>query len=69
MIMDVEINGHVVNVAHECHTLAQLLAQEGFTGVGQAVAINNRVVPRCSWDGYELAEGMKIVVVSAVCGG
>lgn len=56
-------------MAERCITLRQLLEQEGFTGIGQAVAVNNRVVPRTDWDDMPLTEGMKLTVIRAVCGG
>lgn len=69
MSMKVEINHHEVEVAEGCATLAQLLSNEGFTGIGQAVAVNNAVVPKAGWETFALAEGMKITVIRAVCGG
>lgn len=67
--MEVEINRHKIIVAEGCDNLAQLLEKEGFTGVGQAVAIDNMVVPRAQWGVTPLQEGMKITVIRAVCGG
>jgi len=67
--MKVEINRHPVEVPDGCVTLAQLLEKEGFTRVGQAVAVDNIVVPRARWAETPLAEGMKITVIRAVCGG
>lgn len=67
--MRVEINHKEIEVADDCRSLAELLANEGFTGVGQAVAVNNRVVPRTDWTDFQLAEGMKITVIRAICGG
>lgn len=67
--MKVEINRHEVEVAEGCATLAQLLAKEGFTGIGQAVAVDNAVVPKADWEKFVLADGMKITVIRAVCGG
>jgi len=67
--MTVEINHHQVEVDGDCTTLAKLLEQEGLSGAGQAVAVNNRVVSRKEWDGYRLCDGMKITVIRAVCGG
>ncbi|MDE6164933.1 MAG: sulfur carrier protein ThiS, partial [Muribaculaceae bacterium] len=46
-----------------------LLTREGFTGVGQAVAVNNCVVPRGDWNSFAIADGMKLTVIRAVCGG
>lgn len=67
--MEVEINRHKVTVAEGCGNLAQLLEKEGFTGVGQAVAVDNVVVPRAVWSETPVEEGMKITVIRAVCGG
>lgn len=67
--MRVEINHKEIIVAEDCSSLADLLTREGFTGVGQAVAVNNRVVPRAEWADFQLADGMKITVIRAVCGG
>lgn len=67
--MTVEINNHAIEVAEDCKTLAQLLEKEGFTGIGQAVAVNNRVVPRTQWGEFLLTDGIKIIVIKAVCGG
>lgn len=67
--MKVEINRHPVEVDATCANLAQLLEKEGFTGVGQAVAVDNVVVPRDRWCDTPVADGMKIIVIRAVCGG
>lgn len=67
--MKVEINNRQTEVTAGCKTLLQLLEKEGFAGPGKAVAINNRVVPRSSWETFEISDGMKITVISAVCGG
>lgn len=67
--MIVEINHRAIAVKEGCTTLAQLLENEGFTGVGQAVAVDNAVVPRTQWSETPLTEGMKITVIRAVCGG
>lgn len=67
--MTVEINNHPIEVAEDCKTLSQLLEKEGFSGIGQAVAVNNRVVPRTQWSEFVLEDGLKIIVIQAVCGG
>lgn len=63
-----EINNHEVEVNVDA-SLTSLLQKEGFSGVGQAVAVNNRVVPRTQWDTFKIEEGMKLTVIRAVCGG
>lgn len=67
--MRVELNGKSIAIADPAMTLAQLLKQEGLTGVNQAVAIDNRVVPAARWDSTLLQDAMKIIVIKAVCGG
>lgn len=67
--MKVEINCHTIDVEDTCVTLAQLLDKENLTGVGQAVAVDNAVVPRTQWGEFRLTDGMKITVIRAVCGG
>lgn len=66
--MEVFINRKPV-VADGCASMAELLAREGVAAEGTAVAVNNRVVPRGEWSAVALEEGMKITVVTAVCGG
>ena len=68
-IMTVEINNRPVDVTPQCNTLALLLEKEGFTGIGQAVAVNNRVIPRGQWSQYQIKEGDKIIIIKALCGG
>lgn len=67
--MKVEINHREVDVPHGCRLLSELLAAERLSGPGQAVAVNNRVVQRAQWTEFELADGMKITIIRAVCGG
>lgn len=67
--MKVVINNKEIEVEAGVDTLAELLASQGFSGVGQAVAVNNRVVPKANWADMALADGMKITVIRAVCGG
>lgn len=67
--MTIEINGKLLTTPDGCITLSQLLDLAGLTGPGQAVAVDNKVVPRAAWDTTPLREGMKVTVIRAVCGG
>lgn len=67
--MKVEINKKTVELDEETKTLSQLLKRENLDGRGRAVAINNKLAIRSSWDKMELCDGMKITVIQAVCGG
>ena len=51
------------------NTLGQLLTLHNLTSPGIAVAIDGKVVPRAAWNNTALADGMRITVISAVCGG
>jgi sulfur carrier protein len=51
-------------------TLTQLLAGLGLSAAqGVAVAINDAVVPRSSWEEHCLAEGDQVLVIQATQGG
>ncbi|MDE6542822.1 MAG: sulfur carrier protein ThiS [Muribaculaceae bacterium] len=67
--MEVVVNGRSLRVDGDRISLDALLKQEGFTGTGLAVAVNNRVVPRQEWGSYELSDGMRMTIIRAVCGG
>lgn len=67
--MKVEINRQCVEVDAETASLAQLLKKENLDQQGRAVAVNNRLAPRDSWESLMLEDGMKITVIQAVCGG
>ena len=66
--MEVFINRKPVGVDAPM-SLAELLTREGIPAEGVAVAVDNRVVPRSEWAATAVAEGMKITVIRAVCGG
>ncbi len=66
--MTIYINRHAVEVA-EGANLQEVLAQQGISATGTAVAIGDRVVPRTEWATTILAEEIKITVIRAVCGG
>lgn len=67
--MKVEINHKEVLLPEGCDTLTALLQSQGIREKGHAIAVNNRVVPRAQWGEYIIADGMKITVIKAVCGG
>lgn len=50
-------------------SLAELLTREKLAGPGMAVAIGDKVIRRADWADTALTDGMKITVISAVCGG
>ena len=67
--MKVEINRHITEVAPSTVTLGELLSAECLDGPGRAVAVDGNLVRRSEGNTTPLREGMKITVISAVCGG
>lgn len=66
--MKVEINKREIETG-VATTLEQLLKSENLYGPGMAVAVDGNVVRRTDWATTGLYEGMKIMVIRAVCGG
>lgn len=66
--MKISINRSVADVP-DGMTLAEVLERENIAGPGIAVAVDNKVVARDGWSDFVLAEGMKLTVIRAVCGG
>lgn len=69
VLMKVEINNREIILPDGCDNIVALLQSQGISEKGHAVAVDNKVVPRASWAGFRLAEGMRITIIRAVCGG
>lgn len=65
--MKVNVNNKAVETSST--TLSQLIEELKLPENGVAVGVNNRMVPRGTWQDYQLAEGLNIVVIKAACGG
>jgi sulfur carrier protein len=65
--MKVTIN----NKQHETQakTVSELAAQLQLPAKGVAIAIDNELKPRTSWDDTILQEGATITIIKAACGG
>jgi len=50
-------------------TLSQLIGELDLPTQGIAVAVDNRIAPRTTWETYPLQEGVAIVINKAACGG
>ncbi len=50
-------------------TLRDLLASQSITPDGVAVAVNNRIISKEDWRSTFLANGDKVTVIRATCGG
>ena len=65
--MKVTIN----NKEHETQakTVSELAAQLQLPAKGVAIAIDNELKPRTTWDDTILQEGVTITIIKAACGG
>ncbi|MCR5470080.1 sulfur carrier protein ThiS [Xylanibacter ruminicola] len=65
--MKVTIN----NKQHETQakTVSELAAQLQLPAKGVAIAIDNELKPRTTWDDTILQEGATITIIKAACGG
>lgn len=66
--MKIEINNKSHEIPEGC-TLGKLLEILELQPLGTAFAVGNKVVKRSDWDDFVLAEGMKVTMIKAVCGG
>ncbi|MDE6453483.1 MAG: sulfur carrier protein ThiS [Muribaculaceae bacterium] len=69
MVMKIYINNSEIEPSAGCATVLDVLRQQGLDTDGVAVGIGGRVLPRSQWSETPLAEGMRITVIRAVCGG
>ena len=66
--MTVVVNG-AERALSEATTIAELVRTLGAAPRGVAVAVNDEVVPRSTWDARVLADGDRVEVLGAVQGG
>lgn len=66
--MDIQIN-NVPATIDEGTTLAQLAQSRNLPDKGVAVAVNNELCPRQTWNEYTLQAGDAVTIVRAFCGG
>ncbi len=67
--MTVSINSKEIQISKDSLSLSELLDLQCMSDKGIAVAVDNKVVPRARFDSFAITDGMKIIVIKAVCGG
>ncbi len=65
--MKITVNSNEVDT--QAVNVSQLVAELGFGDTKIALAINNKMVPKAEWETTDIAEGQKIIIIKAVCGG
>ncbi len=53
----------------DSETLADFAAEQNLPQRGIAVAVCNKMVPRTEWQSFRLADGQRITIIKAFCGG
>lgn len=66
--MNIKVNDESMEI-EQGTTIGILIKNRGITEGGTAVAVNNRIVRRASWNGHELREGDSVVIIKAAYGG
>lgn len=66
--MNIEINNKNYEFDNGS-TLASIVEKLNLNPKGIAFAIDNQVIKRDKWSDTVLADGMKIIMIKAVCGG
>lgn len=67
--MRLYVNQKEYHTYSESLTVAELVKEINIHTAGIAVAVNNKAVRKVNWTTTPLAEGDKITVITAVCGG
>ncbi len=50
-------------------TLQELAEELQLPAAGVAIAIDNRMIPRATWNATPLTEDARIIIIKAACGG
>lgn len=67
--MLISVNNQPVTLSAAC-TLSGLLTQVGLQGQkGLAVAINQHIIPKSTWESYALNENDQVTIIHATQGG
>lgn len=67
--MIIFLNQKETSIDSERLTVAGLIEIKNLPGRGMAIAVNNKVVRKNDWESTALADGDKVTVITAVCGG
>ena len=67
--MEVRVNGNTMLLANDQTNVFQLLELLNIPSVGVAVAIDNKIAVRGSWETTMLKENNNVTIIKAACGG
>ncbi|CNI71235.1 sulfur transfer protein involved in thiamine biosynthesis [Yersinia massiliensis] len=66
--MKISLNDELIELDNSL-TVIGLLTQLGYNQPGSALAINQTIIPRDSWDNHLLQDGDDILLFQAIAGG
>lgn len=67
--MNIIINNNPEIVPDEIETIAQLVEWKNLNPAALAIAVNNKIVRKLSWDSTKLTENSNLTIFSAAFGG
>jgi len=68
--MKVTINNAAIELNGSSHSLEMAISQSGVKDFkGLAIAVNNVVIPRTTWDAFNLKENDSVTIIRATQGG
>lgn len=67
--MNITLNDKNIELPGNCLTIQDLLQHQGIMTAGTAVSVNDRIVRHADWPRTGLAEGDRVVIISAAFGG
>lgn len=65
--MKIYVNSKEVETS--ARTLSELTTELALPTKGTAIAVNQKVVPRNTWEQHALTENDKIIIIKGTCGG
>ena len=65
--MKVTVNNKEVET--QAQNLLQFSQELNLPATGVALAVDQQMVPRDKWGDFVMADGQKIIIIKAVCGG
>lgn len=69
VIMKIYLNQNEFEVVADTITVTELLQLNQLPATGIAVSVNNKVIRKANWSATALADGDRVTVITAVCGG
>lgn len=67
--MIIFLNDVQTEIPNDCFTISDLMKWKGINPEGTAVAINDKLIPKNSWETKKISEFMHLTIITAAFGG